>query len=290
MTGQTMGHYPLRASDTAADLGIDEHTIVILAMKTGDTEAAMEGHRDLYADLPIVCSQNGVANEEMLAAAGHRVYGCTVMVGAAISQPGHVWHTGGELLTLGRWPTGVDEVCVDLVDDLVQGAMKARTHERIIANKWGKLVRNLGNAYLALTNLPVQEASCAEVDRWFIADVEEEAADVIEVAGIECEVLGRRSLREQIAKLRAKGTWAPQVREDPDVRSYPSTWQDLHAGRTTVEVDHFNGVIARLGEQHGIPTPLNRVLRDLCVDAAARQLGPGTETTASLRAAAEALS
>ena len=75
-------------------------------------------------------------------------------------------------------------------------------------------------------------------------------------------------------------------RGEPGERSYPSTWQDLVAGRPRVEVSHFNGRIAQLGEQHGVATPLNRVLADVCNDAAARRLGPGTETTASLRAAA----
>lgn len=286
VTGSTEGTYPLPAAGSAHELDVDEDTVVILAMKTSDTEPAVSAHADLYRELPLVCCQNGVTNEEVLSSAGYRTYGCTVMIGAAISEPGVVWHTSGVLLVVGCWPTGLDAVCHDTVGDMTRGRLDARLHENVFANKWGKLVSNLGNAYLALLDLPVQEASCRPEDRWFIADVEEEAACVLEAAGIEPETVGKRSLREGIARLRTEGVWEPRTGRDPDARSYPSTWQDLTAGRRTVEVDHFNGVIVRLGEQYGIPTPLNRVLRDRCEDAAARGLGPGSETNESLRAAA----
>jgi 2-dehydropantoate 2-reductase len=38
-----------------------------------------------------------------------------------------------------------------------------------------------------------------------------------------------------------------------------SMLQDVLADRQT-EVDFMNGAIARLGEQHGVPTPLNRAV------------------------------
>ena len=213
LSGETEAVLHVEASDTAHDLTLDDDTVVILAMKSDDTAPALEDHRALYDGLPLVCSQNGVSNEQLLASWGQRVYGCTVMVGAAIAEPGRVWHSAGELLSIGCWPRGVDEVAEAVVGDLVAGRMKARVHHHIEANKWGKLVRNLANAYLALTDLPVQEASCHEADRWFIADVNEEAADALDAAGIEIETVGRRTLRESIDKLRGEGVWAPQVRD-----------------------------------------------------------------------------
>ena len=141
--------------------------------------------------------------------------------------------------------------------------MNASIDEQVVDGKWGKLVRNLANAYLALTNLSVQEASCEPEDRRFMADVNEEAADVLEAAAISARMVGKRNLREQISRLREPG-WATKEPVTDETRSYPSTWQDLTAQRGNVEVDHFNGAIVRLGEQYGIATPLNRVLRDRC--------------------------
>jgi len=286
--GQTEGRFDLPAAGSTHDLDVDDGTRIVLAMKSGDTPAALEAHADLYRDRPILCAQNGVSNEQLLHEDGHETYGCTVIIGAALRSPGVIWHSGAKSLTIGRWPTGIDDVCEEMAADLERGGLRARLHEHVESNKWGKLVRNLGNAYLALTDLPTQEASCLPSDRQFAADVQEEAADALDAAGIVVESTGKRNLRQQIDHLRTDGVWDPFVREDPTVRSYPSTWQDLTAGRTNVEVDHFNGAIVRLGEAHGVATPLNRTLRDLCEDAAARQLGPGTETIESLRAAAAA--
>jgi|TARA_A100001234_G_C12517996_1_gene338987 2-dehydropantoate 2-reductase len=164
--------------------------------------------------------------------------------------------------------------------------MNASIDEQVVDGKWGKLVRNLANAYLALTNLSVQEASCEPEDRRFMADVNEEAADVLEAAAISARMVGKRNLREQISRLREPGYWATKEPVTDETRSYPSTWQDLTAQRGNVEVDHFNGAIVRLGEQYGIATPLNRVLRDRCLSAANNRLLPGTETAESLRSAA----
>lgn len=285
VTQNTTGTWDLPAEESARQLDIDDQTLVLLAMKTDDTFDAIEQHASLYRELPLVCCQNGVTNEEWLSSRGYETYGCTVMVGAEITEPGIVRHSGGKILNIGTWPTGSNPTCEALVSDLVASGMDASIDEQIIDGKWGKLVRNLANAYLALTNLSVQEASCDPVDRRFIADVNEEAADVLEAAAISARMVGKRTLREQIARLREPGRWPPQTSLTEESRSYPSTWQDLQSQRGNVEVDHFNGAIVRLGEQHQVATPLNRVLRDRCISAAKNRLLPGSETTASLRSA-----
>ena len=284
--GDTNGKWELPAASHARDLVIDENTVILLTMKTDDTFEAVEQHQEIYRNLPIICFQNGVTNEAWLAERNFRTYGCTVMVGAGITQPGVVRHSGGKILEIGAWPSGVDDLCLKIARDLQLSGMEADVDKNIENGKWGKLVRNLSNAYLALTDLSVQEASCIQKDRFFIADVNEEAANVTEAAGLSVRSIGKRSLREQIDHLRTDGVWPARPSVTKATRSYPSTWQDLKAKRGSVEVDHFNGAIVRLGEIHGVNTPFNRILRDLCIDAAARLLDPGTETCESLRSAA----
>jgi len=286
LTQNTEGTWKLRAESSAHNLDIDDQTVVLLAMKTDDTFGAIEQHSSLYKNLPLVSFQIGVTNEEWLSQRGYNTYGCTVMVGAEITQPGIIRHSGGTLLELGNWPSGTDQISEALVADLSTSGMDASVDDRIIDGKWGKLVRNLANAYLALTNLSVQEASCHPDDRQFIADVNEEAADVLEAAQISARTVGKRNLREQIARLREPGIWPAKPTVTQATRSYPSTWQDLALQRRRVEVDHFNGAIVRLGEKHQVPAPLNRVLRDRCISAAKNLTLPGSETADSLRSAA----
>ncbi len=286
ISGYTEGHFRLPAVRTAHELDLDERTVVLLAMKTQHTFEAVEEHRELYEGVPLFCFQNSVSNEEWLIERGFRAYGVMVRIGARIDEPGVVTHTGARRAQIGCWPTGSDELCAAVVDDLVVADMRASVDDRVADAKWGKLVLNLTNAFSALIDLPVQEWFCAEETRFFMADLQEEAADVLDAAGILPVMDDGRNLRSWIERMRKPGRREPRGDSDPVLLSYPSTWQDLNFRRPTVEVEHFNGRICELGEQYGIPTPLNRVLTERCVDAAARRLGPGTETVASLRAAA----
>lgn len=287
--GLTNGVFRLPAAGSAHELHVDDDTIVILAMKTQDTFSAVEAHAGLYAELPILCFQNGVSNEEWLAGRGFRTYGVMVRIGATLDRPGVVRHTGARHAIVGCWPRGTDEVCETVVADLIEGSLEAEVALDVQASKWGKLVLNLINAYLALTDLPVQATFLETSVRNFVADIEQEAANVLAAEKIEVLIDGSSSIAERIERLRRPVTEARRaaVNDATDnVVSYPSTWQDLKAGRTTIEVSHFNGRIVELGRKHGIATPLNEVLWERCEDAARRQLGPGTETEASIRAAA----
>ena len=286
ISGHTEGHFRLPAVRRAHELPIDSNSVVLLTMKTQHTFEAIEEHRDLYADVPLFCFQNGVTNEEWLLGQGLRAYGVMVRIGARIDEPGVVTHTGARRARIGCWPAGFDDLCAAVVDDLVAADMGGALEERVADAKWGKLVINLANAFAALTDLVVQDWFCSEESRFFLADVYEEAANVLDAAAITPIMEGGSDLREQIARQREPGNREPRGGSDPELFSYPSTWQDLNFRRPTVEVEHFNGRIRDLGEQHGIPTPLNQVLAERCIDAAARRLGPGTETPASLRAAA----
>src|SRR4030095_7749166 len=88
--------------------------VVLLAVKTHDTPAALD---DLAAaapaDVPVVCVQNGVANERMALRRFANVYAVYCCCASSHLSPGVVqaWHapiTG--VLDIGRYPEGVDDV------------------------------------------------------------------------------------------------------------------------------------------------------------------------------------
>ncbi len=291
VVGDTDAELDLPAVGDPGDLELAPDGIVVLAMKTNDTEAALDAHLEQYGGHPIVCFQNGVANEGMVAQRGLTPYGCRVFLAGRILEPGVVAHTGGRPnLTIGCWPTGIDEVCERIASDLEASGIDGRASTDVQALKWGKLLANVNNAFLALVDLSTQESRRHEEYRHFLADVQAEALAAVEAAGIDVDGSSSKTSRDRLARLREPGEWTHiEVPTDPDQLVRPSTWQDLHFQRGQVEVDWFNGEIVRLGEEFGVPTPLNRVLRDLCVAAAEARTRPGTETTASLRAVAAAL-
>jgi 2-dehydropantoate 2-reductase len=288
VVGDTKAEVGLPAAGSVGELALGPSTVVLLTMKSNDTAAALDAAGDHYRDLAIFCLQNGVANEDMVVARGLRAYGCRVLLGGRILEPGVVAHTGSGVLTVGCWPEGIDDVCRSFSADVTASGLEAPLSEHVQAAKWGKLLSNVNNAYLALTNTSVQAARKFEKHRFFQADVQEEALRVLYAAGITVDAGRTSTIEEQIAKLRQPGDWDHvRIPTDPDQLGWPSTWQDLNFQRGQVEVEFFNGEVVRLAERLGLKAPLNDVLWHRCEDAAARRLLPGSETTESLRAATE---
>ncbi len=175
VVGDTEFEALLPAAATAAELAIGPETVVLLTMKSNDTASALDSVGRAYDGLPIFCIQNGVANEDLVAGRGLRAYGCRVVLGGRILEPGVVAHTGFGILTIGCWPTGIDKFCRAFSADLEMAGLEAPLHENVRAAKWGKLLANVNNAYLALTNTSVQASRRFEAHRYFLADVQEEA-------------------------------------------------------------------------------------------------------------------
>ncbi len=73
---------------------------------------------------------------------------------------------------------------------------------------------------------------------------------------------------------------------DGSERSGGSSWQSLSRGTGTVEADHLDGEIALLGRLHGIPTPVDDVLRRTANTFARERSAAGSMAVAELTAPA----
>ncbi|MDQ3468556.1 MAG: 2-dehydropantoate 2-reductase, partial [Actinomycetota bacterium] len=108
---------PCVASPAEIDLGADD--VVLVAMKTQDTAAALA---DLAAVVPtttpVVCVQNGVVNETMALRRFAHVYGVAVMLPTQFLEPGVVQAYSAPttgLLDIGHIPGGdVDGRAVEI--------------------------------------------------------------------------------------------------------------------------------------------------------------------------------
>ena len=119
---------------------------------------------------------------------------------------------------------------------------------------WRKLALNCAGAVNALTLRSAEIAHNAEV------------AAVMHTLASECAAVGR-----------AEGANLAEDLPDEVVRmsraAAPESLNSLHADRLAgrpMEIDARNGVIVRLGEKHGIATPLNRAIVALLSAAGAR--------------------
>ncbi|PYM67574.1 MAG: hypothetical protein DMD79_00740 [Candidatus Rokuibacteriota bacterium] len=258
--------------------------VVVLSVKSFHTDQAcreLTGATPL--DLPVLCAQNGVRNEETAARYVREVDGVMVLIGAKRLVPGEVVHTAKGPVGIGTHPSGLSPVARAVAEALAKTDLPVYTTERITAHKWHKMLVNLNNATFGLTGLSGDEARADPEVRAWMADVYEEGVRVVGSAGIPYEgAPGAATIEDRIRELRSPSAPAVVPAEE-EAKHRPSLWQDLYHRTGQVEADSFNGEIVRLGRQHGVPTPYSRLLLTLIGELAERRAGPGAYTIGELR-------
>src|SRR5262249_32705363 len=140
---------PIAVHADPATVGIEAGDVVLLAMKSQDTEAALGALAACApVDIAIVCAQNGVANERAALRMFPAVYGMCVICPAQHLEPGVVVSSAvGVLgiLDLGRWPAGVDATAERIAAALHDAQFECEPRPDIMRWKYRKLLKNLSN-------------------------------------------------------------------------------------------------------------------------------------------------
>ncbi len=255
------------AAGDPAEADLRSGDVVVLAMKTQDTEAALRALQ-LAAppDITIVCAQNGVENERLALRRFADVVAMCVMMPAEHLAPGRVvaysrGTTG--ILDVGRYPFGTDATVDRIADDLRGARFSSFADPAVMRAKYAKLLLNLGNAL---------EAACGAHARGsgLYRRAKDEAVAVLLAAGI--DVLSDADERAR------RGTIMDIQPVDGHQREGGSTWQSVARGLDTTEVDYLNGEIVLLGRKHGVPTPVNEALCRVAHRMVAEHLPPGSLT------------
>ena len=251
-------------TDDPAALRPGENDVVILAVKSQDTGAALSALADASREPAVACFQNGVANERAAARYFERVCGAVVMCPATHLEPGVVaFHSTkvAALFDVGRYPGGTDPVSEGLVSVLSSARFDARLVDDVMRWKHTKLLMNLGNAAQALTGGDAREGRLARLAR-------QEGEECLRAAGIPFA-----SAEEDRAR---RGTLLDDLRPAGSQQYVgSSTWQSLARGTGSVEVDWLNGEIVLLGRLVGFPTPVNAELQQRAARLAAIGERPG---------------
>jgi 2-dehydropantoate 2-reductase len=268
---------PIAAVLSPREIEWREDDAVILAMKTQDTEAALN-QLVLSAPpaTPIVCAQNGVENERLALRRFPNVYATTVMLPGTHLEPGVVQANSGSditgILDTGRYPSGTDSFVERFTADLEASGFSARPDPRVMRGKYSKLLMNLGNAFQAICGPDADGRS-------ILGEARAEAVACYQAAGI--DFASEAEDRERRGNL---------VRVQPiggQRRNGGSSWQSLARGQRTIEADWLNGEIVLLGALHGVPTPVNLALQRCANRLAADGSAPGTMSLEDLLAEIE---
>jgi 2-dehydropantoate 2-reductase len=263
---------PIPVFDDPAGIAYRPGDIVILAMKTQDTAAALARLAAVAPELPVICAQNGVENERLALRRFANVYGMYVVVPASHLEAGVVdassTPTTG-VLDVGRYPSGVDAVADEVASALQASTFSSRADPAIMRWKYAKLLSNLANAL---------EAACGRGyrDGDLMSRVRAEGRACLAAAGI--TVASPEEQRSRVGDLVQMHPIGDQPREGG------SSWQSLARQAGTVEADWLNGEIVLLGRLHGVETPLNWLLQRTVNRMANQQLPPGSMTVEELLA------
>lgn len=260
------------AVEQIADVALDRDDVVILAMKTQDTPAALEQLARHAPRARVVCAQNGVENERLALRVVDHVYGVCVMLPAGFMEPGVIDASGAPhnaILDIGRYPSGVDTTSGELASAFTASGLASRSIPDVMRWKYTKLMINLANAGDAL----VSDREHIDV---LLAPARAEALASFAAAGID------RASDEEDRERRSGVMSAQPILDTSRVRGGGSTWQSIARGATSTEVDWLNGEIVLLGRLHGVPTPMNVLLCEAARRAVAIGVAPRSLTTAQL--------
>jgi 2-dehydropantoate 2-reductase len=239
--------------------------VVLLCVKSQDTADALVALQRAMPDgVPLVCVQNGVANERAALRVCADVYAVCVMLPAVHLEPGVIEANAAPItgiLDVGRVPGSIDDVAVAISGAFAASTFVSEPRADIMRWKYGKLLNNLGNALDALAGRDARRSDLARRAR-----AEGEAA--LAAAGI--DVITRE---EDAAR---RGDILPWGGAAASSRGGSSSWQSLARGTGAIEADYLDGEIVLLGRLHGVPTPVNSTLQRLANQAARDGAAPAS--------------
>jgi 2-dehydropantoate 2-reductase len=246
------------------EIQFDPDVVVLLGMKSQDTEAAVARlARVAPSSTAVVCMQNGVANERVALRYFDAVYGMCIVCPAVHLEPGTVEASAAGisgLFDVGRYPRGSDACAEEIARAFTEARCESVARPDIMRWKYRKLLNNLSNVLDALCG---PESRDNDVSR----RARDEGIACLAAAGI--EVVTEAEDKERRGDALQWGSAAARSRPGA------STWQSLARG-ASVETDYLNGEIALLGRLHDVPTPVNRALVELVREVSRAGIGPGS--------------
>jgi 2-dehydropantoate 2-reductase len=248
--------------------------LILLTVKAYQTQEALSNLSALVAGgTRILSLQNGIGNEEMIAAVAgaDRTIAGTLTISVSLIRPGVVQQNAGSGgIAVAPVGAGALKFTAEVVSVFQRAGFHTDTHRDYRAMKWSKLLLNMiANASSAILDLPpreiVQDPRLFHLEREAVL----EAVRVIRALGVRLVPLPGYPVPLLQAAMAAP-EWVARTlvgRRIAQSRGgkMPTLWVDLERGRTQSEVEVLNGAVAREGARLGIPTPINSMLTQALV-------------------------
>src|SRR6266581_1436655 len=248
--------------------------LLLLAVKSQDTPAALEVLAPrLATDGAIVSLQNGL-NEELIAAAvgARRTVGCLVNWAADWTGPGRILHGGEGALVLGELD-GRASARVQSLAKLLDVVAPTRVTDNILGYTWAKHVYGALLVATAVVDAHVYEVveRSQDVQKMLIALVAE-SMKVAEAAGIRLEPFDEYDPATYRAAARGDGAARARAMEviATHYRAHTKTktgiWRDLAVRKRKTEVGALLGATVARANTLGLAMPLTERVMTIIED------------------------
>jgi 2-dehydropantoate 2-reductase len=271
----------LRASSTMSAADFTSDTCVFITAKSYDTAACVDQLSAVAPeDVPVVCFQNGIQNEETVSAKFENVYGGICRMTCSMIQPGQASFRGFGRIVVGRYPKGTDSFLKKLAAAFGETGCQPCISRTITLDRWLKLAVNTQSAFHAII-----DPRDHETNEFFElkAGILEETQKVLKANKIRPKSCDGKdmNIEELIKELRKPRAARPK----PGMKVRNSTWQNLYMKRDRIENEFFHGPIIDLGRKAGIPVPYNEVALEMVQKCHREGTGPGVIRLSEILAA-----
>jgi 2-dehydropantoate 2-reductase len=233
------GKHNVRVHTAEAPFASKPPDLVLLCVKSYDTEGAARSLRELIAPQTVVlCLQNGIDNHEVAASVlgANRVHPTVIYVGVRIPVAGTIEHVSrGEII--------LPEVLSALCPFFESAGIPARTTDNILGMVWSKLLLNAScNAVGMICAVSFGEMAADPDMRQVISGAVDEVVRIAEAKKI--RIPGENHSAQVLNICESLGV------------GLSSMLQDYRGGKR-IEIEALNGVVVRMGRELAIPTPYN---------------------------------
>jgi len=241
-------HVPhVHAAETPEEIGAVD--VVLFAVKMYDADAAAATLSPLVGrDTVVIPFQNGVESVEILSRhlSPANVAGGVAYITAVITEPGVIRHTVMDQVIFGEIQGGRSARLERLLEICQRAHFQVRLSEDIKTDIWSKFVRL--TAFSGMTSVTRSPVGIVREDPDLQAMAEAAWQEGLEVARA-CGVPLPSTTLDEI-----RAMWTSM---SPPAKS--SMLEDLERGHR-LELPWLSGAIVRLGEAHGVPTPVHRFI------------------------------
>jgi 2-dehydropantoate 2-reductase len=248
ITGKNRLHVELSAVDSTKDVTLSPD-LILLTVKSYDTESAITQAVPLLCTETMVLSlQNGLDNIEKIEQIieKNRILAGVTTHGAIFSNPGKIIHTGKGTTILGELNGTRSKRLESIARIFSEAGIEASTTNDIKKEIWAKAIINSSinpiTTFFQCKNGYLLENPLLE---HIVESICYESTCIAQAEGI------RLTTVDMIQRTKEVITETAQ--------NYSSMLQSNRQGKKT-EIDSINGKLMSLGENHGIPTPLNKIL------------------------------